>query len=108
MEQKKEMAIIWRGTVAPLSISLEAPDGQSMDEYDFSVEFYTSAYKPLTLTKESAIRQGENSYLFLVNTSEIGTGRLECRVTAKLPYPGTPDGFRLEVLKLTTDYIILQ
>lgn len=102
------VTILWKGTVAPLNISIESADGHTMDEYDFMVEFFTSAFQPLVLTKADGFRQDANNYVFLVDTTAVGTGQLQCKVTAMLPYPSMPDGLRPEVLKFKTDYIILQ
>lgn len=102
------VTILWKGTVAPLNLSIKSEDNYTMDEYDFSVEFSTSAYKPLVLSKADGIRQDANNYVFLVDTSEVGTGQLECKVIAMLPYSQSPSGFRKEVLKFNTNTIILQ
>lgn len=90
------------GTELKININISEVGNLTMDDYDFSTEFYCSAKRVLTVKKENAIRLDENNYLFRVDTEEVGAGDLKCKVTAYIPDQDFDDGLRTEVVGVDT------
>ena len=87
-----------RGTEVKLKISIFASTANyTMDDFDFSVEFYGNIGK-VELKKEDCIRLDENNYLAVVDTATTGCGVLDARVSAFIPDADCEDGFRTEVV----------
>lgn len=94
--------IVYYGTELKLNVSIEPIGGYSMDDYDFDVEFYCYSNRKVMLNKSALIKDDSNNYLAIVDTKNLGTGALKCRVTAQIPDADCNDGIRTEVLVLDT------
>lgn len=79
-------------TELKLAVSLEVED-LTMDDYDFSIDFYTTG-QPVTVKKDDMRRNDEKSYTAIVDTSQMGAGRLRYTVTAYVVDADCEDGQR--------------
>lgn len=100
---------LYLGTEAKLNLYIESMGGLTMDDYDFSIEAYTQwTQAPVVIRKEETIRVNEENRVVLLDTIKVGTGNLEFRVIAQIPDADLPDGYRKEVKRYKTDYIIVK
>lgn len=99
---------IFLGTELKLNINIEKMGEFTMDDYDWVVDVYCSTTKVVTIHKQSAIRIDENNYVLLVETSELGAGRIKCKVVAYIPDFDFPDGLRTEVSIIDTGKDIIR
>lgn len=79
--------IVFLGTEIKLNIHIDPIGELTMADYNFTVEAYCSTKKYLTINKSQAkpVENSENDYIIMIDTSEIGTGNLKCKVTAYIP-----------------------
>lgn len=96
------------GTELKLNINIEPIGDITMDDYDFFVDAYCSVKRIITVKKEDAIRIDENNYVILIDTALTGAGDLKCKITAHIPDEDFDDGFRTEVVGLTTGITIIK
>lgn len=107
------------GTELKLNIHIDPIDGQHMADYNFEVEVYCNPKKSITATKtgkgtdeklENLVNvKGDGSqdnYIVLVDSNEIGSGNIMCKITAYLPDDNFKDGFRTEVVVVDTGIVI--
>ena len=100
---------IFLGTELKLNINIEPIDNTSMDDYDFTVDVYCSPQKSITITKNDAIRIDKNNYIILVDTTQLGTGNIKCKVTAYIPDEDFANDFtRTEVVCINTNIKIVE
>lgn len=97
-----ESSITIVGTQIKFALSLSLPGQLSMDEVDFAATFYTVSNRCVVIGKEDMIRQGDNTYVCVVDTDTLGAGRIKCEVEALLPDSSMPDGKRKEVVFIDT------
>lgn len=83
------------GTQQKYNVSLELPNNQTMDDVDFTCQFYTSSRSNVTVEKKDMVRVDENNYTTVVDTSITGAGSMKCQITVDL-------GDRTEVIKVQT------
>lgn len=93
------MAKVFLGTELKLNINIEPIGEMTMDNYDFNVELICGTFKRSTLVieKNKAKRVDENNYIVCFDTSELGVGMLNCRVSAFIPDGDFKDGKRKEI-----------
>lgn len=96
------------GTELKLNIHIESIGSITMDDYKFEVETYCIPAKTIVTNKNDMIRVDSNNYIVLVDTNEIGVGKLRCKVTAYIPDADFNDGFRTEVVNIDTGIEILR
>lgn len=96
---------VFIGTELKLGLHIEPIGNITMDDYDFEVEVFTSTKKVATITKADCIKDA-NSYIMLIDTSELGVGEIKCKVTAHIPDAQFDDGFRDEVLGINTGIFV--
>lgn len=106
MIQSKQKTIL--GTELKLNIHIEPIGQTTMDDYDFQVEVYCQSKQIVTLKKEDTIRIDENNYVCPIDTSELGTGTIKCRITAYIPDSDFEDGVRTEICGITTGIEIVK
>lgn len=102
--------LVFVGTELKLNISIEPMGSVTMDDYNFTVELICGSFKKtnLTIEKAQAKRVDSNNYIVCFDTSDIGTGRLKCRVTAYLPDDDFTDKKRTEVVEIETGIEIIK
>ena len=108
-----ENNIVFLGTEIKLNIHIDPIGELTMADYDFTVEVYCSAKKSLIINKSNTtlakpVEGVENDYIILIDTSEIGTGNLKCKVTAYIPDNDFEDEERTEVSIIDTGIEIVK
>lgn len=89
-------SIIGLGTEVKINVHIEPlpslpteenPDKKTMhmSDYDFNVKFFTRANKSVTIDKVYMVKQDDDNYIAVVDTSELGAGVLQMIVTAMIP-----------------------
>lgn len=94
--------IIYFGSEIKLNIRLEPIGDFTMDNYEFECEFYCYTSRKVTITKAGMLRQDENNYLAVLDSKNLGSGSLKCKITAYVPDTDCEDGLRTEVLIINT------
>lgn len=103
---------VFIGTELKLNLHIEPIDGISMSQYDFEVEIFTSSKNVKKFLKKDCIKDDDDNYLILLDTSDLGVGEIKCKVTAYIDDDdfagdgGMKDGFRTEVVGINTGIII--
>ena len=98
--------IIYLGTELKLNVNIEPIGGMTMDGYNWVAEVYCSPNKPTIIKKGNAIRVDENNYVLLVDTTNLGTGALKCKITAEIPDQDFDDSLRTEIACIDTGITI--
>lgn len=99
---------VFLGTELKLNLNIDPINGFTMEDYDFLIDVYCQSSKVATITKTQAIKVDKNNYLICVNTENIGTGNLKCKVTAYVPDEDFPDSTRTEVSVIDTGITIVK
>ena len=94
--------IVFCGSEIKLNISIETIGNTTMDDYDISVEAFTSEVRVVTLSKQQMHRVDSNNYIVPVDTTLVGTGRLMVRVIAHVPDTDMDAGTRREIELINT------
>ena len=94
--------IVFCGSEIKLNISIETIGNTTMDDYDFSVEAFTSEVRVVTLSKQQMHRVDSNNYIVIVDTTLVGPGRLMVRVIAHVPDTDMDAGTRREIELINT------
>lgn len=91
------------GTQKKLALRIEPIQGVSIKDFkNIEVDYFVSDNHQVHLTKSDLKDAGdENQRLILVDTKEVGVGRLKVRVKVWLPDNDYTDG-RLEIYDFTT------
>lgn len=100
--------IIGFETDLKLNLNIESISGYTMDDYDFVVEVYCRESQKIEIFKKDAIRIDANNYVLLVNTKELGTGSIRCKVVVDIPDKDFSDGYRKEVVFIQTGLNIIK
>ena len=90
------------GTEIKLNVHIEPIDGVTMDGYSFVANLYCSPSKMIAINKNEAIRIDESNYVCCIDTSNIGIGRLKCKIVAQIPDGDFDDGIRTEISVIDT------
>lgn len=94
--------IVYYGAEIKLAVGLNPIDEYSMDDYDFECEFYCYSNRRVRFAKKEMKRKDKDIYVAVVDTKDVGSGSLKCRITANIPDADCEDGMRTEVLVLDT------
>lgn len=92
-----ENDVLYLGAEFKAYVRLEPVGTLNMDDYDFQVEYYVHPKRKVIFKKEDMIRENENEYRACLDTKELGTGTLTCRVTRYIPDGDFDDGLRTDV-----------
>jgi hypothetical protein len=105
------------GTELKLNISIDPIGEYTMDDYDFEVELYCNPKKVAKIVKSSDSSKDTPSkyvkdeegggYIVLVDSKDIGTGKMKCKITAYIPDMDFYDGLRTEVAIIDTNITIV-
>lgn len=96
------------GTEIKLNIHVEPIGDVHMEDYDFTVNVYTSPIKSIEVTKGEAIHIDEDNYVVCLDTSKFGAGRLKCKITAQIPDGDFSDSLRTEIAVIDTGIDIVR
>lgn len=95
------------GTGYIIQVDITSAKGTKMSELDFTLEFYTKAFRRVTMTKKDLVciaKEAGNEYYALLDTARLGAaGVLMCNVKILDPEPRWgSNGLRPVVLKRMT------
>lgn len=94
------------GTELKINVHLDRLDGYRMSDIDFSCEFYVYTNRKVSVSKEQMIKVDDDNYIACVDSTQLGVGKIMCRVTANIPDADFDDGIRKEVDTADTNIII--
>lgn len=101
--------IIFLGTELKLNINIVPMGVVSMDDYDFNLDVYSqTSNKHIIIEKSNTKKVDKDNYVVIVDTEEIGVGRVMCKVTAYLPDGDFKDRNRKEVAVVDTGISIVK
>ena len=83
------------GTGIKFNLSLGLPSGLTMDDADFSCTFYVYTNRRKEYDKSLFSRVDKDSYMVVLDTSDMGTGEIMCQIEVQLPE-------RKEILTINT------
>ena len=96
------------GTEIKLNVHIKPIDGVTMDDYSFVANIYCSPSKMIAINKDEAIRIDESNYVCRIDTSNIGIGRLKCKIVAQISDGDFDDGIRTEISVIDTGIDIVR
>lgn len=99
---------VWQGTELKLNINIEPIDELSMDQYNWEIIVYCNPKIYQKIDKSDAIKVDTNNYVVCVDTTNLGTGNLKCKVIAYIPDGDFKDNLRTEVVVIATDIKIIK
>lgn len=99
--------VVYFGSEIKLNVNLNPIGDFTMDDYKFECEFYCYTSRKVTITKAEMLRQDENNYLAVLDSKNLGSGSLKCKITANIPDTDCEDGLRTEVLVVNTGLQII-
>lgn len=94
------------GTDLKVNVHVEPIGGITMDDYDFTCDFYCYSNRRVTVTKGDMLRTDESNYIALVDSTHIGQGEITMRITAEIPDGDFHDGLRTEIGTVKTGIIL--
>lgn len=86
------------GTEFKVLVEIDPVDDVHMADMVFSCQFYTRLESPKTITKEQMIKVSDDSYIALVDTTDMSAGTLRNRMTIDIPDKDFADGYRREIV----------
>lgn len=108
------MSKIILGTDLKFSIKVDPieVEGQteklSLKDCNFEVEMFVDLDNKVTIPKNKATYKSDNEYYVGFNTSEVGVGRLKCRVIIHLDDDVFEDRERTEIIEIDTGLKIVE
>ena len=96
------------GAEKKLSLNIEPIGEFTMDDYEFSVELFTTKSNIVTISKANMKRDDKSNYIIPIETAKIGCGRLKCRVIAHIPDTGFYNNYRVEIQDFVTNLNIIE
>lgn len=95
------------GTTLKILVHFEV-EGKTMDDCDFMCEFYGRNQKSVVKTKEEHLRIDEQKYVAIIDTREVGTGSIMCKLSVGVPDADCPNGIRKEVVRVPANVNVLE
>lgn len=94
------------GTELKINVHLDRMDGYKMSDIDFSCDFYVYTNRRITVKKEAMVKVDDDNYVACFDSSQLGVGKIMCRVTAFIPDADFEDVLRKEVETVETNVTI--
>lgn len=91
------------GSDAKIEFTAELPDGLKLGDVNFGLKVINVSEKDVSedYTKADCISKGDGeSYVVLVDTQQLGVGRVMLQLTVHIPDADYPAGTRKEVIKI--------
>ena len=91
------------GSDAKIEFTAELPDGLKLGDVEFGLKVINVSEKDVSedYTKADCISKGDGeSYVVLVDTEQLGVGRVMLQLTVHIPDADYPTGTRKEVIKI--------
>ena len=96
------------GTIKKFVVTIEPIGNIPLSQCDFRAIFSTYGHTPLVIDKSDAVKQSDDSYMFVVDTAKVGPGELDCQLVVWIPDADVPGMLRPEVLILTPQITIVK
>lgn len=94
------------GTQLKLNINIEAINGVHMKDLDFSCKFYVDIEKAITINKDQMLYKDDDNYLAILDTTNVGIGRIRARITAQIPDTDFKNKLRTEIIDIDTGIVV--
>lgn len=94
------------GTDIKINIHLDRLDGYRMSDIDFTCNFFIYTNRKITIKKEVMIKVDDDNYVACFDSTQLGIGKIMCRVTAYIPDADFEDGLRTEIETVDTNVTI--
>lgn len=95
------------GTELKLNIHIDPIDGQTINDFNYEIEAYCTPTKKIIKGRPDTIRR-DNDIIVCLDTKEVGTGELICKVTAYIHDGDFKDAHRTEVVVVKTGINIVR
>lgn len=99
--------IVYLGSEIKVNVGIEPIGGMSMEGYDFECEFYCYTSRKVYIAKDAMVMQDKDNYIATLDSRNLGSGSLKCKITAYIPDADFNDGLRTEVLIIDTGIQIM-
>lgn len=104
--------VVFLGSDLKLKVSVTDAE-KPMNEYNYTIELWSNQSKKVTYSKDDInhiiLIDGEDNYCIVVlNTEDVGVGRLKCKVTIFVDDEDFPDDIRTEIVVLDTKINIIK
>ena len=87
-----------KGSIRKFAIGITPINDIHMADYDFSCIFYVNNNsRAIELSKADMKQINQDSYMAIVDTSKLATGKIHCRIEAYIPDDDIEGGRRLEI-----------
>ena len=90
------------GTELKLNVNAELGNNLHLADVDFTATFYTQMRRSEVFAKEDMVKVDDDNYIAVIDTTNLGTGEYMMKLTAEIPDADCEDGFRTEVVKVST------
>ena len=94
------------GTELKLNITAELGNGLHLADVNFTAIFYSSPRRSEMFTKEDMVKVDDDNYIAVIDTAKLGDGEYMMKLTAEIPDADCDDGFRTEVVKVSTHIFV--
>ncbi len=94
------------GTELKINVRIDRLDGYKMSDIDFTCDFFIYTNRKITVKKDSMIKVDDDNYIACFDSSQLGVGKIMCRVTAFIPDADFEDGVRKEIETVETNVTI--
>ena len=94
------------GSEIKLIVQADKVGDHRLSDYEWYLDLYCSNNRIVTINKESAIQEDEDSFIVKLDTSNVGYGRLYATLYAKIPDGQFYDTIRDEVSSIYTGITI--
>ena len=105
MNKKSNVSI--SGTEIKLNVHIDPLGNLHMDDYYFECKFYIFPKKFIIVKKADMVKVDADNYLAMVDTTDLGIGKLHMMVTAEIPDSDFGDGTRREIACVNTEIEIV-
>lgn len=95
------------GTTLKILVHFEV-EGKTMDDCDFKCEFYGRNQKSVVKTKKEHLRIDESNYVAIIDTKEVGTGSIKCKLSVDVPDADCPNNIRKEVVRTSANVNVVE
>ena len=94
------------GSHLKLKVHIDPLNELHMQDYDFECKFYIYPKRFITINKSNMVKVDPDNYVVIVDTTDLGIGKLHMQLTAYLPDEDFPTTTRKEIACVDTGVII--
>ena len=96
------------GTQLKLKIHINPLGSLHMSDYDFEAKFYIFPKRFVTINKSEMIKIDSDNYTAIIDTENLGIGRLHMQLIANLPDKDFSDTVRKEIVCVDTGINVIK